>query len=202
MAGGKGLRFGKTVEKPLAELMGKPLITRVIEATQKSKKISKTYVAVTPYTPRTAEEAKKASVEVIKTAGLGYHVDLQQAVQEANLMCPVLVISSDLPLLTGKFLDEIIDKYEKSDKAALTVLVPEKALGEYGISAVSPYEHDGKIFGVSGINIIDGRRISEEQEQEVIISNRPEALFNVNSSKDLELANKFLLHAKVDMKQN
>ncbi len=202
MAGGKGLRFGKNVEKPLAELMGKSLITRVIEATKKSKKISKIYVAATAFTPRTAERAEQASVEVIKTAGLGYHLDLQQAVQEANLMCPVLVISSDLPLLTGKFLDEIIGKYEKADKAALTVLVPEKAFKEYGISAVSPYEHDGKMFGVSGINIIDGRRISEEQEQEVIITNRPEALFNVNSSRDLELAKEFLLRAKVGMKQN
>lgn len=202
MAGGKGLRFGKTSEKPLAELIGKSLITRVIEATKKSRKISKTYVAVTAFTPRTAEQAEQASVGVIKTAGLGYHADLQQAVQEANLACPVLVISSDLPLLTGEFLDEIIDKYEKSGKAALTVLVPEKVFRDYGMSAVSSYEHDGKIFGVSGINIIDGRRIAEEQEQEVVITNRPEALFNVNSSRDLDLARKFMLRAKVDMKQN
>jgi adenosylcobinamide-phosphate guanylyltransferase len=192
MAGGKGLRFSGDTEKPMATLMGKALITHVIEAAKNSKRICDVYVAVTSISPKTAQEAKKQLVNVIETAGNGYHADLQQAVKEANITGPVLIISSDLPLVTGEFLDEIISKYEASGKEALTVLVPKEAFTEYGMSAVSPYEHEGRMYAVSGINIIDGNKIDEEQEQEVVVSSRPEAVFNVNSSKDLELAKQFL----------
>ena len=198
MAGGKGTRFGGDMEKPMAQFMGKPLIRRVIEATKESKRIAETYVAVTSFSPKTAQEAAEASVKVVETDGQGYHADLQQAIQDANLKCPVLIISADLPLLNGEFLDEIISKYEESGKPALTVLVPEEALIEYGLSTVSPYEHEGKMSAVSGINIIDGRRIVEEQEQEVIVSRRPEAVFTVNSLKDLESTKNYLLRTKRD----
>ena len=201
MAGGKGTRFGGDTEKPMAKFMGKPLIRRVIEATKESKTIAEIYVAVTAYSPKTAQEAAKASVKVVETNGQGYHADVQQAVQEANLTCPVLIISADLPLLNGEFLDEIIEKYEESGKPALTVIIPEEAFREYGLSAVSLYEHKGKMYAVSGINIIDGQRILEEQEQEVIASRRPEAVFTANSLKDLESAKNYLSRTKRDPKQ-
>ncbi|HDQ05626.1 MAG TPA: hypothetical protein ENN36_02745, partial [Candidatus Bathyarchaeota archaeon] len=113
MAGGKGTRFGGETEKPMAQFMGEPLIRRVIEATKESKKIAETYVAVTGYSPKTAQEAKKASGKVVETDGQGYHADLQQAIQDANLECPVLIVSADLPLLNGEFLDQIISRYEE-----------------------------------------------------------------------------------------
>lgn len=196
MAGGKGTRFRGDTEKPMAMFMGKPLIRRVIEATQEAKRISEIFVAVTSYSPKTAQEAKKASVTVIETDGKGYHEDVQQAVQEANLTGPVLIISADLPLISGSFLDEIIGKYKESGKPALTVMIPEVAFQKYGLSAVSLYEHNGKMYAVSGINIIDGQRILEEQEQEIIESSRPEAVFTVNAVEDLEEAKNYLLRTK------
>ena len=87
-------------------------------------------------------------------------------------------------------------KYEESGKPALTVLIPEEAFREHNISAASPFEYDGKMYAVSGINIIDGQRILEEQEQEVVFSCRPEAVFTVNSKKDLERARNFLQQTK------
>jgi adenosylcobinamide-phosphate guanylyltransferase len=196
MAGGKGTRFGGGTEKPMAIFNGKPLIRRVIEAAKESKRITEICVAVTSFSPKTAQEAKKTFVKLIKTDGQGYHADVQQAVQAANIKCPVLIVSADLPLLNGEFLDEIIEEYEESGKPALTVMIPEEALIEYGLSAVSPYEHEGRMYAVSGINIIDGRRILEEQEQEVVTSRRPEAVFTVNSVKDLEAAKNYLLRTK------
>ena len=192
MAGGKGTRFGGDTEKPMALFNGKPLIGRVIEATKQSKKITEIYVAVTSYSPKTAQEAKKASVKVIETEGKGYHADVQQAVQDVNINCPVMIVSADLPLLNGPFLDEIIEEYEESGMPALTVMIPEEALIEFGLSAVSLYEYKGKRYAVSGINIIDGRGILDEQEQEVLASRRPEAVFTVNSAKDLEAAKNYL----------
>ena len=176
--------------------MGKPLIRIVIEATKQSKKITETVVAVTSVSPNTTKEAKKAAVKVVETDGKGYHEDLQQAVQAANIKCPVMIVSADLPLLTGEFLDEIVNEYEEARKPALTVLIPEEAFRKYGISAASPFEHDGKMYAVSGINIIDGQRIREEQEQKVLVSSRPEAVFTVNSTEDLETAKKYLQQNK------
>lgn len=196
MAGGKGTRFGGDTEKPMAMFLGKPLIRRVIEATKDSKRIAATYVAVTAYSPKTAQEAKKASVHLIETDGRGYHEDLQQAVNDANLFCPVLIVSADIPLLSGQFLDEIVEKYVDSGKPALTVMIPEEAFREYGLSAVSLYEHNGKMYAVSGINIMDGQRILEEQEQKVVVSSRPEAVFTVNSVKDLEAAKDYIQRTK------
>ena len=202
MAGGKGTRFGGDTEKPMAQFMGKPLIRRVIEATKESKRIAETYVAVTSYSPKTAQEAAEATVKIVETDGQGYHADLQQAIQDANLKCPVLIVSADLPLLNGEFLDEIISRYEESGKPALAVLIPEEAFIEYGVSAASPYEHEGKMYAVSGINVIDGQRILEEQEQEVLVSSRPEAVFTVNSLEDLETAKNYLLRTKRASKRN
>ncbi|MCW8802520.1 MAG: NTP transferase domain-containing protein [Candidatus Bathyarchaeota archaeon] len=191
MAGGKGTRFSNEMEKPMALFMGKPLIRRVIDATKQAKKISEIYVAVTSISPKTAQEAKKAGVTVIETDGNGYHEDVQQAVQKVNLVSPVLIISSDLPLLTGEFLDEIISKYEQSGKPALTVMIPEEAFRKFELEAVSLYEHKGKMYAVSGINIIHGKRILEEQDQELIASSRPEAVFTVNSLNDLETVKQY-----------
>ena len=202
MAGGKGTRFGGDNEKPMAQFDGKPLIRHVIEAVKESERISEIYVAVTAYSPKTAQEATKASVKVIETDGQGYHADVQQAVKDANLNGPVLIVSSDLPMLNGKFLDEIIKKYADSGKPALTVLIPEDAFTEYGLSAVSHYEHEGKMYAVSGINIIDGQRILEEQEQEVVVSSKPEAVFTVNSLKDLTAAKNYLARVKRESKRN
>ena len=196
MAGGKGKRFGGDTEKPMIKLLGKPLIRRVIEATKASKRIAETYVAVTAYNSKTAEEASKASAKVIETKGHGYHADLRQTVLKLNLACPVLTISSDLPLVNGEFLDEIIDKYEKSRKPALTVLAPIESCSKYGVYPTSFYEHGGNTYAVSGINIIDGRRILEEQEQEVVICRKPEAVFNINTPRDLESAKNYLLRSE------
>jgi len=196
MAGGKGTRFSNALEKPMALFMGKPLIRRVINATRDAKKISEIYVAVTSISPKTAEEAKNAGVTVLETDGNGYHEDVRQAVQNANLVCPVLIISSDLPLVTGEFLDETISKYENSNKPALTVMIPEKAFRKFGLQAVSLYEHEGKMFAVSGINVIDGEHILEEQDQDVIASSRPEAVFTVNSLNDLDVVKKYATKIK------
>jgi adenosylcobinamide-phosphate guanylyltransferase len=198
MAGGKSQRFGKNVEKPTVKLNGKSFIQRVVEAAKASKKISEVYVAVTRFNPQTAEEAAKTSTKVVVTDGGGYHSDLQEAIKKEKLNGPVLVISSDLPLLSGKFLDEVISRYEKAGKSALVVLVPIEAGNKYGVNPTSFYEYKDKEYAVSGIDIIDGEQIIrgqpliEEQPQEAFISESPEAVFNINTPSDLKAAEGYL----------
>ena len=198
MAGGKSQRFGKNTEKPTVKLGGKSFIQRVVEAAEAAEKIAEVYVAVTKFNLQTAKEAAKTTAKVVITDGKGYHNDLQQAIKKAKLNGPVLVISSDLPLLTEKFLDEVISRYEKAGKSALVVLVPIEACGKYSVSPTSFYEYKGKEYAVSGIDIIDGKQIirgqplTEEQPQETFITESPEAVFNINTPSDLKAAERYL----------
>jgi adenosylcobinamide-phosphate guanylyltransferase len=179
MAGGKSQRFGKNVEKPTVKLNGKSLIQRVVKAAKASKKVAEVYVAVTKFNPQTADEAAKTSAKVVITDGKGYHSDMHQAIKKAKLNGPVLVISSDLPLLSGNFLDKVISRHEEAGKSALIVLVPVEVCHKYGVNPTSFYEHARKKYAVSGINIIDGKQIingqtlTEEQPEEALQLRKP-----------------------------
>ena len=161
MAGGKGKRIGSAIEKPLLTFLGKPLVERVVEAVESAKNISEFYVVTSVNTPKTEEKCLKAGLEVIRTDGEGYHDDLKQAILKAQLRCPVLTISSDLPALRGKFLDKVISVYEKKEKDAVTVLVPVKKREELKLSVSSVYNYEGVAYAISGVNLIDGTKIFE-----------------------------------------
>jgi len=193
MAGGRGERFGATAEKPLAFFMGKPLLLWVVEAVTSSSKISDFYIVTSPNTPKTEEECLREGLKVIKTEGKGYHEDLKQAILLGKLFRPVLIVSSDLPALTGDFLDKIFSIYERCRKPALRVFVPIGIFRKIGLSACSLCSYEGADYVVSGINIIDGTRILEgEIEQETLVVEDIEAVININSYEDLKKAEKFL----------
>ena len=201
MAGGKGERMGRKTEKPLISLLGKPMILWVIEAVMAAEKISDIYVVAANRTPKTLEEVSKVQVKVIKTDGKGYHQDLQQAILGSSLNYPVLTISADLPLLTGELLDQVISHYWEAGDPALMVLVPVEACRRYGVEPTSLYPFEGKSYAVAGVNVVDGRKILEgEQEQEVLISDRVEVAINVNTRRDLEAAERYL-QEKTDVKR-
>ncbi|MEM1589415.1 MAG: NTP transferase domain-containing protein [Candidatus Bathyarchaeia archaeon] len=196
MAGGKGKRFGPDIEKPLALFMGKPLITWVVEAVRSSSKISNFYIVTSPNTPKTEEKCLREGVNIIRTDGKGYHEDLKQAIVENKLYHPVLTVSSDLPALTGSFLDKVLSIYEQCEKPALTVLVPVERFKEVGLSAYSLQNYKGVDYVVSGVNVLDGARIFEgEMDQEILILEDIEAAININSYDDLKAAERFLSNA-------
>jgi adenosylcobinamide-phosphate guanylyltransferase len=203
MAGGESSRFGGRIEKAVVNVNDKTIIGRVIEAARSAEKISEIYVSATDQTPKTVEEVSKLPVKLVKTDGIGYHDDLQQALLKAKINGPVLILSCDLPLLTGEFLNEVVSKYEISGKPALIVLAPLHVCRKYGIEPTSFYEFKGELFVVSGINVVDGKRITEgEQEQEVVISERVEAIFNVNTPRDLELAREIICRRRKNQEVN
>ncbi|MCS7096408.1 MAG: NTP transferase domain-containing protein [Nitrososphaerota archaeon] len=193
MAGGKGSRFKFNVEKPLALFLGKPLIDWVMDAVKSSNKVSEFFVVTSPNTLETERRCLEKGVKVIRTDGRDYHHDLKQAIVKNRLYCPVLVVSSDLPALTGNFIDMVISIYEKCGKPALTVLAPMWKVREVGLTSESGYEYGGNIYAVSGINVIDGSRIFEEEmEQEVLVSDSIEAILNINSLDDLIIGEKYM----------
>lgn len=197
MAGGRGSRFKFNVEKPLASFLGRPLIDWVIDAVKSSSKVSDFFVVTSPNTLETEKKCLEKGVKIIRTDGKGYHHDLKQAIVKNGFHCPVLIVSSDLPALTGNFIDTVISIYEKCGKPALTVLAPMWKVREIGLTSESSYEYGGDVFAVSGINVIDGSRIFEgEMEQEVLISESIEAVLNINSIRDLLIGEQYVKNKK------
>jgi adenosylcobinamide-phosphate guanylyltransferase len=192
MAGGKGKRIGLPVEKPLLPCLGKPLIDWVVDAVKSANKVSEFYVVTSVNAPETEKRCKKEGLNVLRTDGNGYHEDLKQAVLKAGLNCTVLTMPADLPAITGEALDRIISAYEESGKDYLAVFVPIEKRESFELSVSSIDEYKGVWYAVSGVNIIDGTKIAVEGKIETaaIITDDIEVLLNINTLKDLEIAEK------------
>ena len=204
MAGGKGLRLESDIEKPLFPINDKPLITYVLENIKESKLIEKTVVAVSPNDPNT----KKFLIDdlnfsnfdnsfygsekenfCLDTLGKGYVEDLSNILEifEAKSKENILIfVNADLPLVGGEILDEILSHYLSQDKPALSTLVPVEIFEKYGVNY--SYEFNGKV--PSGINILRSENVV--QEEELLIIQRDELIFNVNTIDTAILASKFL----------
>ena len=194
MAGGKGKRMGLPVEKPLLPFLGKPLIDWVVEAVASARKVSEFYVVTSSNTPETEKRCNNKGWKFLRTAAKGYHEDLRQAVHDAGLADAVLTIPADLPAVTGKFLDRIINTFEVSGKDFLAVFVPIVKRERLGLSVSSTDEYKGVWYAVSGVNIINGAKIQKEGkiETSAIITEETEVLLNINTLKDLEVAERMM----------
>ena len=198
MAGGKGKRMGLPVEKPLLPFLGKPLIDWVAEAVECATKVSEFYVVTSGNTPETEKHCKTKGWKILHTDAKGYHDDLKQAVHDADLTGAILTIPADVPAVTGKFLDKVISAFEASGKDFLAVFVPIEKRERLGLSISSTDEYKGVWYAVSGVNIINGAKIQEKEKVETsaIITEEIEVLLNVNTLKDLEVAEKMMREAK------
>ena len=194
MAGGKGSRMGLPTEKPLLPFLGKPLIDWVAKAIMDAEKVAEFYVITSLNTPETEKHSLAEGWKVLRTDAKGYHNDLKQAVMKAGLRGPVLTMPSDVPAITGKFLDKVIGEFEVCGKDFLAVFVPIKARQDLGLSISSTDEYGGVWYAVSGINIVNGTKIQGDGkiETSAIITEETEVLLNINTVKDLEIAKKIM----------
>ena len=198
MAGGKGKRMGLPVEKPLLPFLGKPLIDWVAEAVACAEKVSEFYVVTSMNTPETEKHCLSKGWKVLRTEAKGYHDDLKQATRQADLMCPVLTIPADSPAVTGKFLDKIVDQFEACGKDFYAVFVPIPAREALGLSVDSTDEYKGEWYAVSGVNIVNGTKSQTEDkiETNALVTEEVEVLLNINTLKDLEIAEKIIRKTK------
>jgi adenosylcobinamide-phosphate guanylyltransferase len=198
MAGGKGKRISSPVEKPLLPFIGKPLIDWVAEAVIGANNVSEFYVVTSPNTPQTEKHCQSKGWKVLRADAKGYHNDLKQAALMAELKGPVLTVPADSPAVTGKFLDKIIDQFEVCGKDFYAVFVPIETRDGLGLSVDSTDEYNGVWYAVSGINIVNGAKIQGEDKIETaaLITEETEVLLNINTTKDLEIAQKIMTKAK------
>ena len=119
---------------------------------------------------------------------------MKQAVHDAGLSGAVLTIPADLPAVTGRFLDKVVSAFEACGKDFLAVFVPVKSRENLELSVSSMDEYMGVWYAVAGVNIVNGAKIHEEGkiETSAMITDETEVLLNINTLKDLEIAEKIM----------
>jgi adenosylcobinamide-phosphate guanylyltransferase len=188
MAGGKGTRMALSEEKPLLKIGGKTVIEHVLAALENAEKVDSIVVAVSDYTPKTARFMAKFPVKVIKTPGKEYVSDMGYAVKRLKLQM-VLAVAADLPLITGETIDDIVERYEQCGKPALTVVVSMETKEKLGLGGEYAFEVENRLVVPAGINVIDGRRIDEEElDEEICVVDRKEVAVNINTIQELRIA--------------
>lgn len=185
MAGGKGSRL-RMGEKPLVKLFGRPLIDYVVGALLDSS-ADNIFVAVTENVPETRKWALDRELAVVDTKGKGFVADMVEAVEKAGVKEPILIIMADLPLVTPDLVDEIMETYEERPEPALSTHTPLNLHSRLGRRPDSLFNYRGQLIVPSGINILDGGDIREEQEDYHLIMERIELAVNVNLVEDLKL---------------
>jgi adenosylcobinamide-phosphate guanylyltransferase len=191
MAGGRGTRL-KMGEKPLVNLLGRPLIDYVVSALEDAM-VDRIYAAVTANAPGTRDWAEDRGLTAMETPGTGFVADMVSGVKAAGLKDPVIVIMADLPLVTSDIIDDIIDTYEDRPEPALSTHTPLSLHGRLGRRPDSLFNYRGQLIVPSGINILDASFIEEEQEDFHLIMERIELAVNVNLVEDLKLCEKIML---------
>jgi adenosylcobinamide-phosphate guanylyltransferase len=204
MAGGFGSRLGMG-EKPCVELLGRPLISYVIETLQRTESIGDIYVAVSPATPNTASfigNEYDDKVKVIPTGGGNYVGDMVHAVKTTGITDPLLILMADLPLLTPELLEKVIEEYNGCGKPAMSIFSPISVCKSLGIRPDTVFNWDGKLIVPSGINILDGSQVEHEQDYISLVLNDIEIALNVNTPDDLKRCKDMLLERKAGIIKN
>ena len=181
--------MGAKVEKPLLEVSGKSMLQLVIEVLKQTS-VDRIVVASSTNTPATTIEARRQRVEVLVTPGDGFEEDMRFAIRQLSLG-DVLVVSADLPFITADIVERVVQKYRSSGKPALAVMAKPEVYEEIGSKPQYLFNVDGQDFVPVGINMVDGKRIDEgELDQTIFVIDSGDAVLNVNTSTELDLARK------------
>ncbi len=200
MAGGFGSRLGMG-EKPFVKLLGKPLISYVIDTLQETESIDDIYVAVSPATPKTESFIQKeygGKVKTIPTGGGNYVADMVYAVKYAEIKEPLMILMADIPLLTTRLFENVIEEYKRCKKPAMSIFSPISVCKELGVRPDTVFNWEGKLIVPSGINILDGADVDNEQEYVSLVLDDIEVALNINTAKDLERCKELLLEKRKD----
>ena len=190
MAGGMGTRLEVPCEKPLFKLCNKPLIKYVLDNLKQSRLIDKIVIAVSHHTPETTKylESLNGDFQILDTSGDSYLTDLSFILdyfEKKSDSDVLLFINADLPFISTETIDCVLEHYLKSDKDALSTLVPVEIFKELGLNY--SYEFDGNV--PSGLNVL--RSVNIVQDEDQLIIPKQELALNINTLLDSQVAEKF-----------
>lgn len=170
--------MGGPEEKPLVRVAGVEMLERVVAALRGSTRVSQILVACSPHTPETARRARELGLRAVQTSGRGYVEDMREAAARART-ASVVVISADLPLVSGKLIDLAVERFLEAGKPALTTLARPS--------------HGGSPAPL-GLNVLDREALlsGKRLRQEAFVVEGASALTNVNTREDVEMAEQII----------
>ena len=171
MAGGKGKRLNRGIEKPLIEIKGKNLLERTLDVLR-SAGITDIVVAVTKWTPETKKKAEHLGIEVIETPGKGYVHDIQYLKQVFH---EFLAVAVDLPCLRPGVLKTVLQRYAEVHRS-IAVVTPVKEYERMGF-VPSIVDHG---FVPVGVNIV-----SHGDDDDLVVIHGSQTM-NINTIDELE----------------
>ncbi|SIR66666.1 adenosylcobinamide-phosphate guanylyltransferase [Haladaptatus litoreus] len=181
MCGGKGTRLDASIEKPMFEIDGTPMVDRIYTALAESR-IDAVHAVVSPHTPETQRYLDSRSLSIIAAPGDGYVEDLSYALERVEL--PILTVVSDLPLLAGECLDRVLSVH---DRGSLTVCAPVALKQQLGVGTDTTFEHDGRELAPTGLNIV-----GDGDVETTYITYDARLAVNVNRQTDAAVAEAFI----------
>jgi adenosylcobinamide-phosphate guanylyltransferase len=213
MCGGKGTRIKSTcdskTEKPLIRIKNKPLIEYLLNSLNQTNSFEKMFAAVSNNTQKTREFINanfQNKIVLLETAGIEYSKDylkvikyfkntkLKKEKEKEKESKKILFLPIDLPLISPEILKHIIQIPQ--EKPCLTIIVERDFVKNHGITP-SLYEimFNQKNCCYSGISLIDVSKIYVGDskkvqliEEEYVILNNIEIACNINTFKDLKMA--------------
>ena len=190
-AGGKGTRMGPCgIEKPMQIIGGKPTVGRVVDAMLGASAVDRILVSVSPNTVKTEEYLKDRGVEVIRTSGEDFMMDMRESFSVLNgeyvMVCP-----SDIPLLNSRVVDVCASAFEPSMQS-MVVMVDAERVRSLGIKPSYACEVEGREYVLSGISVMDRTATinGDYLDEFRLLTDYTELAVNVNTPGELELARK------------
>jgi len=207
MCGGKGSRFitQDNIEKPLASIRGKTLIETVLHAVILSGQFSRILCVSSPCTPHTTQLLQRNyrtnnKIDVMVADGLGFSKDLSTAL---NSMPDekVFTFPSDLALLNSDTVRELIDRCTPSIQNTCIAAVAEKSfISSVGMTCSSLFAIDSREYCYTGVCgfYLDTSTSDQLFEEFYSIVNEIQLIVNINTAKDLGLAEQLLGRLNLD----
>ena len=187
---------GGIEEKPLLKVAGVAMIERVISALACSNRFDRIIAAVSLNTHQTNEFLKSKGIETIETAGQGYSQDLSCLLSKLKPQ-KVLAVPGDIPLLNSQIVNEILNIIDNDDDRqgqdpAISIILEKGFVEKIGVKPsivlMNQYCHSGiTVFNTMAVGA------TEPVKEHYLVMNRKEIALNVNTKKELELAEKLLL---------
>lgn len=199
MCGGRGTRMDTVIEteKPMLKLRGVTMVERVLRALVEFEQFEKIVAISSIHTPKTTvflrnHYSSSGLIDVVETNGISYSKDLSIIVHKFE-PSRVFVVSADLPLLNKKIVQDIAVK-SMPNFPCVSVLLEKLFVERIGIEPSITIVIGKKEYSHSGITILDSSKVNRDRilEEHYIVMNKRELAVNVNSTRELEIAEEML----------
>ncbi len=190
VAGGRGTRLNRG-EKPLLRICDRPMIAYVTEAFCAAG--VEPLAVLSPSVPQTGNWCRANGITTFRAEGAGYVEDITECIEMLDIAEPVFTSVSDIPCLTPDIITTILAAYQAAGTDACSVWVPAALCREAGAAPAYVQRVDETDAVPCGINILNGAKNGEEQEETALLIDSPRLAVNVNTPADIAAAHRIFL---------